>query len=98
MFRRIFSGEIPALRGTLMVAALLGAVLSFGELGASLMLAPPGWTPLTSRIFELSHYGYSADVNGMALLLVVTALGIAGIAWTGRKGLGLLAGERGNSR
>ena len=58
----------------LVVAWLLVFVLAMGELGASVLVAPPGCGTLAVRIFTLLHYGVDEALAGICLvLLAVTA-------------------------
>jgi ABC-type Fe3+ transport system permease subunit len=55
---------------------LLAAVLSSAELGATLLLLPPGAGSLTIRIYNYLHYGQSDVIAGLCLVLYVVALGL----------------------
>ncbi len=67
-------------RGTGVVAPLtapalaaiwgLAFIFSLRELEASAMVAPPGITPLSIRIHSLMHYGPSAAVSALSLMMV----------------------------
>ena len=62
---------LPGIIGTSAVAFALG----LGELGATLMVMPPGDATLTMRIYNYLHYGASETVAGLSLLMtVMTAL------------------------
>lgn len=49
-------------------------VLTLGELGATLLVAPPGRSTLTLRIYNYLHYGASGDVAGLCLVVLALAL------------------------
>jgi len=49
-------------------------VLSLGELGATLLVAPPGRSTLTLRIYNYLHYGAAGDVAGLCLVVLALAL------------------------
>ena len=68
--------RLPLLGSALAGAGLLAAVLSFGELGATLLLLPPGAGSLTIKIYNYLHYGQSDVVAGLCLFLYLVALGI----------------------
>ena len=68
--------RIPLLGGALAGAGLLATVLSFGELGATLLLLPPGAGSLTIKIYNYLHYGQSDVVAGLCLVLFLLALSI----------------------
>ena len=42
-------------------------VLSAGELAAAVLVYPPGWTPLSVRMFSLMHYGIDPVVCALCL-------------------------------
>lgn len=50
-------------------------LLSFGDLDTVLLIAPPGYTPLSVRLFSLMHYGPSTLVSALSLLCCVLILG-----------------------
>ncbi len=82
--------RLPLLAPSLCGAALLATVLSLGELGATLLLVPPGTGSLTVTIYNYLHYGQSDVVAGLGLVLFIASLA-AGLP------LSRLAG-RGNRR
>lgn len=52
-------------------AALASAVLSIGELGGTVIVAPPGLQPISVRIFTLAHSGVENYLAGICLLLLI---------------------------
>ena len=66
--------RLPLLAPSITGAALLATVLSFGELGATLLLIPPGTGSLTVKIYNYLHYGQSDIVAGLGLILFVASL------------------------
>jgi iron(III) transport system permease protein len=50
---------------------LAAAVISMGELSATILVAPPGIEPLAVRIFGLLHYNVEDQVAGITLTLIV---------------------------
>ena len=68
--------RLPLMGSALAGAGLLAAVLSFGELGATVLLLPPGAGSLTIKIYNYLHYGQSDVVAGLCLFLYLVALGI----------------------
>lgn len=64
---------LPLLAPGLAAAAAAGAALAFGELGATLLVAPPGRGTLTLRIFSYLHYGSADAVAGLCLALALAA-------------------------
>jgi len=66
--------RLPMLAPGLLAAAGLVFALTLGELGATLIVAPPGQATLTLRIYNYLHYGASDTVAGLCLLMVAAAL------------------------
>ena len=87
MWRQIW---LPMVAPGLLAAAGIVFALTTAELGATLLVAPPGHATLTIRIYNFLHYGASSVVAGLCLMMAVTIL-IAGIiaalALVGRKNL-----------
>jgi iron(III) transport system permease protein len=63
----------------LLAASGLVFALSLGELGAALMVVPPGESTLTMRIYNYLHYGASSTVSGLSLVLTA-AVALAAFA------------------
>ena len=66
--------RLPMLAPGLLAAAGVLFVLSLGELGATLLVAPPGRATLTMRIYNFLHYGASDTVAGLCLMLTGVVL------------------------
>lgn len=77
--------RLPLLRCGLMAAAALTVALTLGELGATLVVVPPGESTLTLRLYNFLHYGASAHVAALGMLLALLA-GLAGVVagWCAR--------------
>lgn len=73
--------RLPLYAPGLLAAALLMAALSTGELGGTLIVAPPGRATLAMRIYNYLHYGASESVAGLCLVLIAIALllGVSGL-------------------
>jgi ABC-type Fe3+ transport system permease subunit len=69
-WRQVFGILIPLASPVIVGVWGLGFVFSLRELDTAVLVAPPGWTPLSVRLFGLMHYGPSRFV---AALSVVTA-------------------------
>ncbi|ELO6683975.1 2-aminoethylphosphonate ABC transport system, membrane component PhnV [Salmonella enterica subsp. enterica serovar Infantis] len=63
---------LPLLMPWMMSALALSLSLSMGELGATMIIYPPGWTTLPVAIFSLTDRGNIAD--GAALTIVLVAI------------------------
>lgn len=82
---RLFRIALPQRRGALALAWGIAFALGLGELSAGILVAPPGLTTLTVRIFGLLHYGVEDQVAGICLALFLalqfTILVLAFLAW-----------------
>ncbi len=58
----------PAVRTDALLVWLLIVILCFGEVGATMLLAPPGWETASVRAFTLIHFGVYRDLAVLALL------------------------------
>jgi iron(III) transport system permease protein len=72
--------RLPLLAPGLIAAAALVGSLSLGEVGATLLVLPPGRSTLALRIYDYLHYGASETVAGLALVLFLLALLGGGVA------------------
>lgn len=68
-------------RNGIVSALLIIFAFSLGELGATLLVVPPGRETLTIRIFNYLHYGASQEVAGLCLILVVVMMVMSGVAF-----------------
>lgn len=79
---------LPLLRRPLLAVWAGLAILVMGEVETTVLVAPPGWVPVSLRIFTLMHYGPSAAVSALALLQALSTgvlLAIAGFFTSGWK-------------
>jgi len=74
-FRTGWGVMLPLLWRPLAAVWVVAFILSMGELSATVLVSPPGFTTLTTRMFSLMHYGMSELVAALAILLVVCVLG-----------------------
>lgn len=70
-WRRIW---LPLLAPGILAAAGIVFALTTGELGATLLVAPPGQATLTMRIYNFLHYGASDTVAGLCLMMAAITL------------------------
>lgn len=75
-WRRFAWVRLPMAAPAIVIAVLVVFVLSLGELGASLLISPPGQATLPMRIYNLLHYGATDVVSALSLIILV----VAGIA------------------
>lgn len=79
-WRRQFQVAVPLLAPGFLAGAGLVFALSMGELGATLMVVPPGQATLTMRIYNYLHYGASDTVAGLCLILAAGVLVAGAVA------------------
>ncbi len=72
--RRAACIVLPQLRHGVVGLWGLFFVLALGELDTIMLVCPPGWTPLSVRLFSLMHYGPSQLVAALALVVVAVML------------------------
>ncbi len=65
--------RLPMLAPGLLAAAGVTFALTVGELGATLLVLPPGHSTLSVRIYNYLHYGASDAVASLCLLLALAA-------------------------
>jgi iron(III) transport system permease protein len=66
--------HLPLLAPGLVVSAGILAALTLAELGATLIVSPPGHATITMRIYNYLHYGASSDVAGLCLMVTILTL------------------------
>jgi iron(III) transport system permease protein len=66
-FTQLWRLAIPLRKAGVAAALGIALVLSISELSATLLVAPPGVTPIAVRIFQLLHYGVDDRVAALAL-------------------------------
>ncbi|MDY0018471.1 MAG: ABC transporter permease subunit [Anaerolineae bacterium] len=71
--------RLPLLLPGLLAGASLVFALTLGELGATLIVAPPGQSTLTLRIYNYLHYGASDVVAGLCLAMLLLTLAAGGL-------------------
>jgi len=72
MFTQLTRVALPLRLPGLAAAGIIALVIAVGELSATLLVAPPGVTTISVRIFQLLHYG--VDDRLAALSLSIFAL------------------------
>ena len=66
---------VPQMRLGLLATWVVAFVLAFGELGVSILVAPPGESPLPIRIYTIVANAPSSSVAVLALLQASIILG-----------------------
>jgi iron(III) transport system permease protein len=82
-FRTMWHIVIPQMTLALGAAWVVTFVLAFGELGATILVAPPGEATLPIRVYTMIANAPSSQVAALALLqacVILTPLAILGLA------------------
>lgn len=66
--------KLPLMLPGIMVSSALVFIFSAGELGATLIVTPPGMSTLTIRIYNYLHYGASDTVSGLCSIILLLCL------------------------
>lgn len=69
-----FRVYLPIILPGIIAAFLVVFILTTGELGATLLVSPPGRSTLTMRIYNYMHYGSSQMIAGLCLTMLVFSL------------------------
>jgi len=77
-WRRTFHLVLPLMAPSLALWWSLLFILAWGELDTAVLVAPPGWPPVSVRLFSLMHYGPSSMVAALSLVSTLFALAGAG--------------------
>ncbi len=80
--RRFWQIDLPLMAGGLSAALAIVFALSLGEIGATLLVIPPGLGTAALRLYNLLHYGAPASTAGLALGLLGIILAAGGL-WAG---------------
>lgn len=80
--RRLWQIDLPLMAGGLSAALVVVFALSLGEIGATLLVIPPGLGTAALRLYNLLHYGAPASTAGLALSLLFIILAVGGL-WAG---------------
>lgn len=72
--KRLWRIELPLVKRGLVMSWIVIFIFSMGELGATLLLVPPGSGTLSLKIYTLMHYGAGSLVAALSLILVLTSL------------------------
>jgi 2-aminoethylphosphonate transport system permease protein len=75
-FYRLRSVTLPLILPYLIAAFSLSFALSVGELGATVMIYPPGWVTLPVGIFALTDRGDVFEGAALTVVLVITTLAV----------------------
>jgi iron(III) transport system permease protein len=87
---RFWHIALPQFGPAVFCAWLVGVAVATGDLSTSILVLPPGVTTISSRIFNLAHYGVEDQLAGLCLVAVVLFTALAGMSlalgrwWWGR--------------
>ncbi len=73
-WRQLLNIALPWCWPAVVAAACMAMIVALGDLAATLLVVPPGVSPLSVRIFGLLHYGAEDRVSALCLMLIL-ALG-----------------------
>ena len=68
---------IPLLKPFLIIVFFIIFILSFGELGTTVLIMPPGRETIPIKIFNLIHYGAYEIVSALCLIFILIILGMS---------------------
>jgi iron(III) transport system permease protein len=72
---KIFKNVIlPNSYFSLIYAFITVSILGIGELGATIMVIPPGKSTLSMTIYSYLHYGSSSSVKGLSLFIFISCI------------------------
>ena len=91
-WKRTLAVDIPLCLPALVAAWSIAFILCMSELGATLLVIPPGMGTIALKIYNLMHYGANQMVAALSIVLIAVNLTIAAVAavcarrlgWTGR--------------
>jgi putative spermidine/putrescine transport system permease protein len=75
-FQTFVRVTLPLLRPGLIAGAIFAAIISFGELAVTLLIAGASTTTLPLRIFNYTEYNFDPTINAVSTIFVVLALGL----------------------
>ena len=79
-FQNWLKVKLPLFSPGIFAASFIVFALSLGELGATLIIAPPGKATLTMRIYNFMHYGASHEVAGLCFVIALMVILSGGLA------------------
>jgi iron(III) transport system permease protein len=75
-FRRV---ALPQRRFAMVISWWVALAVAVGEMGATILVTPPGVEPLSVRISGLLHYGVEDQVAGICLALALSFIVLAAV-------------------
>jgi iron(III) transport system permease protein len=77
--KRLWQVDLPLLSGGIGAALVVVFILSLGELGATILVIPPGLGTAALRLFNLLHHGSTQGTAELALCMLGIVLGVGGV-------------------
>jgi iron(III) transport system permease protein len=78
--RRLWSIALPCRLSAVALAWVVALAVALGDLGASILVVPPGVTTVSIRVFGLLHAGQEPEVAGICLALIGLLAAVALVA------------------
>jgi iron(III) transport system permease protein len=72
--KRLFRIDLPLVKRGLAICWIIVFIFSMGELGATLLVIPPGAGTLSLKIYTLMHYGAGPLVAALSIILILVSL------------------------
>jgi putative spermidine/putrescine transport system permease protein len=72
-FRKV---TLPLIRPGIVAGAIFAAIISFGELGVTLLIAGANTATLPVRIFGFTEFNFDPTINAVSTLFIVLAIGL----------------------
>jgi iron(III) transport system permease protein len=82
-WKRTLAVDLPLCLPSLVAGWSIAFILCMGELGATLLVVPPGMGTIALKIYNLMHYGANQMVAALSLVLIVINLLVAAGAVAG---------------
>jgi iron(III) transport system permease protein len=80
-WRQLVGIALPMRWHAVVAAACMALVVAVSDLAATLLVSPPGVSPLSVRIFGLLHYGAEDRLSALCLFLALALGTLATLAW-----------------
>jgi iron(III) transport system permease protein len=93
-WKRTLAVDIPLCLPALVAAWSIAFILCMSELGATLLVIPPGMGTIALKIYNLMHYGANQMVAALSIVLIAVNLLIAALAALCARRLGWTGGGR----
>ncbi len=72
--------KLPMISAGLLIGSALIVLFGIGELGATILVLPPGMSTVTVRLYNYLHYGATEMVLGLSFMILAVIVILAGLA------------------